>query len=315
MAALVDVGIPTHGSPTFLAEAIESVLGQTLGSITLTISENGPGSEEIAAIVRPYLDDPRVRHVRTGSNLGGARNSTRLLNTGRAPYVAILHDDDRWQPGFLARRVEFLEHHPGCAFVFSPCDFVDARGSLVYRFEVDLEEGVQERRGFLRKLYRRNLVCTPTVLGVRACYEAVGPEFDESVLFYDYEMWLRLASRYDVGFLATTDAGYRVHRTQTTQEVRRHWGEHRLAVLDRAERMLPEDFPRIARRRIRSETLLKAAVDALGRGDGRALVRHLGQALREHPAAPIDPWTYVVGIGWLRRRGVRSDVNRAALSG
>ena len=31
----------------------------------------------------------------------------------------MLHDDDRWDPEFLARRLAFLEEEPECGFVFA----------------------------------------------------------------------------------------------------------------------------------------------------------------------------------------------------
>ena len=81
---LVDVGIPTYGEPKFLAKAIESVLDQTFPAWALTISENWPRERGRRwAAVEPYLADPRVRYVTTGTNLGGARNSTGLIQSGR----------------------------------------------------------------------------------------------------------------------------------------------------------------------------------------------------------------------------------------
>ena len=45
-APAADVGIPTFGEPTYLAEAIECVVAQTLPDWRLTISENGEGNEQ-----------------------------------------------------------------------------------------------------------------------------------------------------------------------------------------------------------------------------------------------------------------------------
>ena len=39
-------------------------------------------------------------------------NWTRLLQAGTAPYFTVIQDDDLWDPGFLARRVAFLQNHP-----------------------------------------------------------------------------------------------------------------------------------------------------------------------------------------------------------
>jgi glycosyltransferase involved in cell wall biosynthesis len=302
---LVDVGIPTHGRPAYLAEAIESVLAQTLESWQLTVSENGPGSAEIAAIVEPYLADSRVRYVATGRDLGGAGNSTRLIQTGRAPHVALLHDDDLWEPGFLARRVAFLEANPTCGLAFSSCDFIDELGSVVYRFEVDLAEGVQDRQKFLRTLYIRNVICMPTVLVPRWCFEAVGSAFDDSLLFHDYEMWLRIAFRFEVGFLDVCDAKYRLHRAQMTHGVGWNMGDHRLSLLDAVEGILPPDFPSLERRRARSGALLRVALEALERGDRRGSIAHLRRAMREYPVGLLDPKMASLVVGSMRRRALQ----------
>jgi glycosyltransferase involved in cell wall biosynthesis len=308
---LVDVGIPTFGQPRFLVEAIESVLAQNLTAWRLTISENGPGSAAVAAAVRPFLSDPRVRYVTTGRNLGPAANWTRLIRTGRAPYVALLNDDDLWDPGFLARRVGFLEEHRECAFAFSPSDFVDESGTIVHHFDVDLVEGVQRRKTFVRSLYMGNLVSIPTILVRRSAYESVGSGFNANLLFFDYEMWLRLASRFDVGFLAGADARYRVHAAQTTQHARTQIAEQRSALLDEAESFLPGDVTRLMRRRARYIAFVRIAVDAYALGERRRSFDAFRRAFRAYPLGPLDP---KVGVRILRRiqgRGEFRDFWRA----
>jgi glycosyltransferase involved in cell wall biosynthesis len=295
---LVDVGIPTFGKPRFLVEAIESVLTQNLTALRLTISENGPGSAAVAAAVRPFLGDPRVHYVTTGRNLGAAGNWTRLIRTGRAPYVALLNDDDLWEPGFLARRVAFLEEHSECAFAFSPSDFIDESGTIVHHFDVDLAEGVQRRKTFVRSLYFGNLVSIPTILVRRSAYESVGSGFNANLLFFDYEMWLRLASRFDVGFLARADARYRVHSEQTTQHVRMQIAEQRSDLLDEAESFLPRDVTRLMRRRARYIVFVRIGVDAYALGERRRSFDAFRRAVRAYPLGPLDP---IVGLCILRR--------------
>jgi GT2 family glycosyltransferase len=311
---LVDVGIPTYGRGPYLAESIESVLGQTYPDWTLTISENGPPSDEIGHIVESYLSDPRVRYVATGTNIGGAGNSTSLLRAGIGPYVGILHDDDLWGPGFLARRVDFLEAHPECGLVFSPCDFIDDAGAALFRFDVNLSEGVQGRKMFLRRLYRGNLICAPTALVRRESYELVGPTFSESLLFWDYEMWLRIAANYAVGYLEQVDAFYRVHAAQATQDNRLRVGDHRLALLAEAEKIVAGDFPKIERRRANSKALVRTSLDAFGEGNRRKAIQRLVLAVRAHPAAPVDPVMISAAIRRLKRRKQRRALRRAGLT-
>ena len=81
----------------------------------LLISENGPEGSELGRRLRQYVADERIEYSPTGADLGAATNHTRLIQHGSAPYVAILHDDDRWDPEFLERRVQFLEATPTVA--------------------------------------------------------------------------------------------------------------------------------------------------------------------------------------------------------
>lgn len=304
VGALVDIGIPTFGEPRFLVDSIESVIGQTFEAWRLTISENGPGSTAVAAAVAPFLSDPRIRHVTTGANLGGARNATSLVQAGSAPYVTLLHDDDRWAPEFLARRVAFLEANPTCGLVFSSCDFIDDGGSVIHRFKVDLTEGMQDRKRFLRSLYLSNIICMPTVVVPRRCYEAVGPAFNDSVLFYDYEMWLRIASAFDVGYLDAFDASYRIHTGQTTHDIDLAVGEHRLALLDAVDGVLPADFPALQRRRARSGAHMRIALEAHEQGDRRRSASHLGKALKLYPLGFLDPKMALRARGSIKRRAI-----------
>ena len=76
---------------------------------------------------------------------------------------------------------------------------------------------------------------------------------------------------------------------QTTHAVDRHLGEHRLALLDAVDEVLPPDFPALDRRRARSGAFLRIAVDSLERGDRRRSLAHLKKALQLYPIALLDP--------------------------
>ena len=299
---LVDVGIPTYGEPRFLAQAVESVIAQTFMSWRLTISENGPGSDQVAAAIQPYLSDPRIRYVVTGRNLGGPANSTRLIQTGQAPFVALLHDDDLWDGEFLERRVTFLQANPACGFVFSPSTCINENGEVLYEFVPDLVEGVQDRKSFLRLLYHTNVIWMPTILVRRSSYEEVGPFFKDGLPLDDYEMWLRLAAKFEAGFLVGSDAHYRVHSSQITRRLRREISDHRLRVLDEVESFLPRDISRLMRRRVRFICFVRSFIDALACRQPREALRYLGRALRVYPLGFVDPKVALQVLQRLQRR-------------
>jgi hypothetical protein len=304
---LVDVGIPTYGTPRFLVEAIESVFAQTLTAWRLTISENGPGEPELASVVEPYLADRRVELVRTGKNLGAARNHTALIRRGQAPFVTILHDDDRWDPTFLERRVGFLDRHPECDFVFGANIEIDALGEVIARWSVPWREGLIDREVFVSREARDNVLSPSATLVRRVAYEAVGSSFDERFIAFDWEMWIRLGLRGPVGYLAHPDSAYRIHTSQTTARLTDYGADmmrfySHIEELLRAE--LPEALPGWRQcHRKRSAAALTASIDALERRHRVAAVRYLGRAVATYPPSIVDPRVYAAGAGlFLGRR-------------
>jgi hypothetical protein len=291
-APQVDIGLPTRGEAPYIAESIDSILAQTHSAWHLLISENGPEGSELGKRIRPYLADERIEYSPTGSALGAAKNHTRLIQHGSAPYIAILHDDDRWDPEFLERRVEFLESHPDCSFVFSANREMDERSSEMRRSRQALAEGAHPPEELVPLLLRHNLIGMPTVLVRRSAYEAVGPAFDEHTVYFDYQMWLRLALQFPVGYLAVWDASYRVHDRQVTMTSSAR-GLQELTLLDQIDGLLAEaphvkpDRRQLRRRRARAH--LSAALDELQAPDRRSVSRHMGDAVRTYPPAAIDP--------------------------
>jgi glycosyltransferase involved in cell wall biosynthesis len=278
----------------FLAEAMASVVSQSLTAWQLTVSEDGPGGGEVARIVDPFLSDVRVRYVATGERGGAAANMTALIRQGSSPYVALLHDDDRWDADFLERRVAFLEAHPECGFVFGADDTIDENGQQVGPWKRLLPEGVYPPEQFVPRLLRRNVVSPPTLLVRRAAYEAVGPAFDERFpTIYDYEMIVRLAVRFPAGYIPVCDAHWRRHGHQSSFVNYMREAEHR-RFLDHVDALLARELPSIrfgslARRRRLSAWLRYMAFNGLEQGDRKSAASQLVRSIRTYPPAGLDP--------------------------
>ncbi|HXF97248.1 MAG TPA: glycosyltransferase [Gaiellaceae bacterium] len=279
---MVDVGIPTLGVSPYLREAIESVLAQTLTSWRLVISENGPGAEAVRHVLEPYIRDPRIEHVTTGETVSQGANHTRAL-AGRAPYVALLHDDDRWRPHFLERSVDFLEARPGCGLVFCGHVLIDEQGAPTGRSRPRLHEGVHPPAKVLPLLYDENFIAPPCVVMRRSAYEAVGAVFKE-VFFSDHEMWLRLAAHFDVGCRHAWDAEYRLHTSQISSTRRLELAERQFEVIE-ATRDLP--IPPRVRRRTLAKAHLRCALDDIELSHRRKAISHLADAVRADPLSLV----------------------------
>ena len=281
----VDVCVPTLGNAPYLTEAIESVFAQTLSSWRLVVFENGPASEEVHRILAPYRKDRRVHHRVIGETITMSANWTRAIQDGNAPHVAILHDDDRWDPEFLSRRVRFLESNPQCGFVFGGYKVINEAGDAIRSVQPDFPSGSSHSAVALPILYETCLVCPPTPLVRREAYDAVGAEFKE-VFLTDHEMWIRLAAQFDVGYLQVCDSEYRFHPTQTTAKKRLEIGRGHLEVIGATGHL---SIPTTVRRRTHANAHLLSAIDSVELGRRRETLSHLQSAIRTQPVLLVTP--------------------------
>ena len=305
---VVDVGMPAYGGAEYLAEAIESVLAQTFTRWRLAICENGPGGGPIAEAARPYLADPRVRYLATGTELPMADNWTNALHQGSAPYVALFHDDDRWHPDFLANRVWALETHPACGFAYAQFVEIDGQGRQTWWAPVENEEGVLDQSTLAGILTRSNPIVPPAIVVRRSAYEAVGAAFDPQWHYCDWEMWARLAARFPAYYLARHDNDYRRHPLANTY-ARREDPAVLLAMIDRLESVFAAELPEFRldhrdRSHNRSHILLQSAWDVHQVGGWRRSGPLYRAALRQFPLAVLDRMSLdMVAGSVLGRRG------------
>jgi hypothetical protein len=98
--------IPTRNRANLLRYALESALGQQVDDFEIVVSDNhsSDGTREIAEVAR----DPRVRYVRTPTDLSMPDSWEFALSHARGDFVTYLCDDDALCPSTLARADEVL---------------------------------------------------------------------------------------------------------------------------------------------------------------------------------------------------------------
>jgi glycosyltransferase involved in cell wall biosynthesis len=113
----ISFAIPYYDSPGYLAEAIGSVLAQTVDDWELLVLDDG-GPAPAGHLVEA-LGDPRVSYVRNPDNLGLPASWNECVRRAAAPWVNVLHADDRLLPRYAERVLSVAESRPHLAAVFT----------------------------------------------------------------------------------------------------------------------------------------------------------------------------------------------------
>jgi glycosyltransferase involved in cell wall biosynthesis len=110
----ISVVIPAYDAEPYLAEAIDSVLAQTLPAFELAVVDDG-SADRTAEVARAYGDRVHlIRQPRAGN--GAARNAGVAATSGE--YLAFLDADDRFCPDKLELQMRALDEDPQLDIVF-----------------------------------------------------------------------------------------------------------------------------------------------------------------------------------------------------
>jgi glycosyltransferase involved in cell wall biosynthesis len=176
----VSVIIPFKNRLPWLAEAVDSVLGQSFGDFELILVDNASSE-----IYQPPAD-PRIRYVRQGDR-GPAGGRNRGMDMAQGEYIAFLDSDDIFLPAKLERQVAFMDAHPEVLLSHTSYVRMNAEGQLMETIHSGSFTG-----GLCDKLVFDCPLATPTVMIRRETQvrfqEDVKPDGDVI-------MWLEIAAK------------------------------------------------------------------------------------------------------------------------
>ncbi len=120
--------ITVYRRTEFLAGAIESVLRQSRGADEVIVTDDS-AMGEIREICERY-DRKLVRYRANLSTLGAARNVAVAALEAKGDCVAILNDDDLWEPDFLKELMGAFEEEPQAVLAFGDHWIMSATGEI-----------------------------------------------------------------------------------------------------------------------------------------------------------------------------------------
>ena len=121
--------IPSYNHADYIAEAIRSVLRQTLPPDRVVIVDDG--SEDNSVEVIRAVKDPRI-HLVVQENQGAHAALTRGLELSKdCDFVSVLNSDDRYHPERFARCVAYFDRNPDIQLVCTRIRLIDESGSPV----------------------------------------------------------------------------------------------------------------------------------------------------------------------------------------
>lgn len=128
----------------YLAECIESVLGQTYRDMKVIVYDDC-SPNDLKGIVDRY-DDPRLEYKRNEENLGELENTNHAISLCDTEYINTFHGDDVMFPWMIEKLVAALDANPTAGLAFSTRYY---SGSLEFEKFINTATPVLYRKGEL----------------------------------------------------------------------------------------------------------------------------------------------------------------------
>ncbi len=208
----VSVLIPCFNAERFIAQSIESILGQTYEDFELLVLDDASTDSSLEVI--KSFSDPRINVLVNTSNLGYLKTMNRLFGEAKGDLIAFQDADDLSNERRLELQVDFLRQKPSVSIVGTNYDLIDENSSCLGTYS--LPEGEDQLKELIQ---HKNPFQKPSIMFRKEVYGKVGG-FREAFLDLkniseDYDWLLRASHYFEFGNINHSPALYQ-YRSVTT---------------------------------------------------------------------------------------------------
>jgi glycosyltransferase involved in cell wall biosynthesis len=200
----------TYEHEKYIAEAVQSVLAQSLADFEFIIVNDG-STDKTDQIIRSFLDH-RIRYIYQ-ENQGPSAATNKGILASRGKYIALMSGDDVCYPQRLEIQYQYLRDS-GKKIVFSWVDFVDDNSQpfIGEHFAQNYFNHVNRTRPEILNWFftKGNYLCAVTALLEKEIFLEFGLFNLASIQLQDFDMWIKIVKKYDISLIEHKMVKYRI---------------------------------------------------------------------------------------------------------
>lgn len=222
---LVSIVTPSYNQGRYIEATIQSVLNQDYPNLEYIVVDGG-SMDGTVDILKKY--EGRLIWI-SEKDRGQADAINKGFRMAKGEILGWLNSDDTYLPGAIHKVVQYFQAHPDVGMVYGEGYHVDGRGNIIERYYTEPFD--------YQRLGEICFICQPTAFFRAEVFRRVGP-LDISLRYcLDYEYWMRVAKRFQIGYLNEYLANSRLHMDTKTlskrvevheeilQTVKNHYGQ------------------------------------------------------------------------------------------
>ena len=211
----VSVIIPVYNGEKYVSDAIESVLNQTYKNIEVIIVDDG-STDNTFEKIKPYLS--KIKYIyQENAGLCRTRNKGILNSTGE--LIAFLDHDDIWLSEKTEKQVNYLLANPQYKFIHCSVKYINYQGEIIkpsgYWGKLKLNGEVKN----IKEIFMHYAMLPSTMMVKRQLLDEVGLWNHTFSHCEGYDLCLRIAREYYLGYINEALVLYRLHDSNASKDV------------------------------------------------------------------------------------------------
>lgn len=219
---LVSVVVASYNHAEFLVQRMESLINQSYQNIEILVIEDCSPDNSLE-VLHKYESHPKVRLIVREKNGGWVTVSNQGVEMAVGEFVLFANCDDDCDPRMIERLVDAMKSNPSAGIAFCRSLLVDERGHVLGDDFVIRERsfrdrcasdtlitGVEMSRFLLHSCVIPNL---SAALIRKECFSTAGMLSPDYRACSDWDLFFRIAARYDVAYVAEPLNKFRQHGT------------------------------------------------------------------------------------------------------
>lgn len=236
MPPKVSIALLSWNHKDFIEDAIRSIAQQSFKDFEIVYLDNISSDNTYECAVNAF-EKYNLKYISFKNTRpeGASDNLNFLISKSKGKYITILSGDDWWDVNNLQKKVEYYDAHPDIGLLYS--------GGYMYYDDTKKYELVDTSH-FRRGDVYNELVKTNFVFGIgnfvkKSVYEELGV-YDSASPIEDWDMWIRIASKYKVDFIDEPLVYYRRHSSSISSDM--SWiNKNELLILMKNQHVLPDN--------------------------------------------------------------------------
>ena len=217
---MISYVVPYYNGSRYIEETLMSILTQDNAELEVIVIDDCSVPLEYERLVGiiSEINDTRLKLLSNATNIGLMKTLNRGITTAIYGFVSILGQDDMVPSTHARIMTKYLRDNKSMAICFCDAYLVFDRTTTNIELRGHrLPKGIYASTGkVFRKLWRRNFIVS-TGLCFRKSFFLEQGCFDSTFKNYgEWLTWLKISSKYQVGYQANLHTYYRKHDSNIT---------------------------------------------------------------------------------------------------